>query len=158
MKKKVTRKYFSKKKNAWVTKEYEYEKNYYKYRGKNVNIVYESGRVNKKKLNELLSKTSDPGAKANINAIVKSFKNRKEALTFRGLASRLEEDKKNKFLINTGYTEKEFNREYSGYGITIDDLFDPNKTTFKNNVFTLQNGRKFQLVWGYDESIFKEIV
>ena len=90
----VVRKYFSKRRNEWVTKTYEYNAKKVK---RSDLIVGKSGKVYKDRLNKLRDSLDDPNDKYELDLIIE------------------------KAIINTGYTPEELAAEM---GIDVMDLLD----------------------------------
>ena len=112
----VVRKYFSKRKNEWVTKTYEY--NVKKAKRSDL-IVGKSGKVYKDRLKKLKD-SLDTYDQYELDLIIIHQQAKKDArISERTLRSMLADSKIQKAIINTGYTPEELAAEM---GINVDDL------------------------------------
>ena len=116
-KKTVVRKYFSKRKNEWVTKTYEYDT-----RAHSPLIISKKGKVYEDKLKRLRNSLSDPNDQAELDLLIENQLYKKEPrISERTLRSMLAGSKIEKAIINTGYTPDELAAEM---GIDVMDLLD----------------------------------
>ena len=115
----VVRKYFSKRKNEWVTKTYEYNAKKAK---RSDLIVGKSGKVYKDRLKKLRDSLSDPNDQYELDLLIENQLYKKDPrISERTLRSMLSDSKIEKAIINTGYTPEELAAEM---GIDVMDLLD----------------------------------
>lgn len=145
-KKTVVRKYFSKRKNEWVTKIYEYDT-----RAKSPLIINKKGKVYEDKLKRLRNSLSNPYDQYELDLIIENQLYKKNPrISEKTLRSMLSGSKIEKAIINTGYTAEELAAEM---GITADDLLDENN--WDGDIFKLGN-RTWTFEFKYDGSVMTE--
>ena len=116
----VVRKYFSKRKNEWVTKTYQY--NVKKAKRSDL-IVGKSGKIYEDRLKKLRD-SLDADDQYELDLIIMHQKSKKDArISERTLRSMLSDSKIEKAIINTGYSIDELADEL---GIDVADLLDEN--------------------------------
>ena len=116
----VVRKYFSKRKNEWVTKTYQY--NVKKAKRSDL-IVGKSGKIYEDRLKKLRD-SLDADDQYELDLIIMHQKSKKDArISERTLRSMLSDSKIEKAIINTGYSIDELANEL---GIDVADLLDEN--------------------------------
>ena len=116
----VVRKYFSKRKNEWVTKTYQY--NVKKAKRSDL-IVGKSGKIYEDRLKKLRD-SLDADDQYELDLIIMHQKAKKDArISERTLRSMLSDSKIEKAIINTGYSIDELADEL---GIDVADLLDEN--------------------------------
>ena len=116
----VVRKYFSKRKNEWVTKTYQY--NVKKAKRSDL-IVGKSGKIYEDRLKKL-RESLDADDQYELDLIIMHQKSKKDArISERTLRSMLSDSKIEKAIINTGYSIDELADEL---GIDVADLLDEN--------------------------------
>ena len=116
----VVRKYFSKRKNEWVTKTYHYKRNKAK---RSDLIVGKSGKIYEDRLKKLRD-SLDVDDQYELDLIIMHQKAKKDArISERTLRSMLSDSKIEKAIINTGYSIDELADEL---GIDVADLLDEN--------------------------------
>ena len=147
----VTRKYFSKRKNQWVTKTYEY--NVKKAKRSDL-IVGRTGKVYTDRLKKLRDSLSTDD-QYELDLIIlhqqsKVDRGQDARISERTLRSMLSDSKIEKAIINTGYTSDELAAEM---GIDVTDLLDENN--WDGTVFTYGN-RTWNFEFKYDGSIMVE--
>ena len=143
----VVRKYFSKRKNEWVTKTYEY--NVKKAKRSDL-IVGKSGKVYKDRLKKLKD-SLDAYDQYELDLIIMHQQAKKDArISERTLRSMLADSKIEKTIINTGYTPEELAAEM---GINVDDLLDENN--WDGDIFQLGD-RTWNFEFKYDGSVMTE--
>ena len=144
----VVRKYFSKRRNEWVTKTYEYNAKKAK---RSDLIVGKSGKVYKDRLKKLRDSLSDPNDKYELDLIIENQLYKKDPrISERTLRSMLADSKIQKAIINTGYTPEELAAEM---GIDADDLLDENN--WDGSTFTF-GGKTWNFEFRYDGSVMVE--
>ena len=144
----VVRKYFSKRRNEWVTKTYEYNAKKAK---RSDLIVGKSGKVYKDRLKKLRDSLSDPNDKYELDLIIENQLYKKDPrISERTLRSMLADSKIQKAIINTGYTPEELAAEI---GINADDLLDENN--WDGSTFTF-GGKTWNFEFRYDGSVMVE--
>lgn len=147
----VVRKYFSKRKNEWVTKTYEYN---VKKAKKSPLIVGKKGNIYEDRLKELRNSlgTMDQYELDRRIAHQRSLAERgiDARISERTLRSMLSDSMIEKAIINTGYTPEELADEM---GISLDDLLD--EANWNDSVFTF-GGKTWNFEFRYDGSIMVE--
>lgn len=147
----VVRKYFSKRKNEWVTKTYEYN---VKKAKKSPLIVGKKGNIYEDRLKELRDSlgTMDQYELDRRIAHQRSLAERgiDARISERTLRSMLSDSMIEKAIINTGYTPEELADEM---GISLDDLLD--EANWNDSVFTF-GGKTWNFEFRYDGSIMVE--
>lgn len=145
-KKTVVRKYFSKRKNEWVTKIYEYDK-----RAKSPLIINKQGKVYKDKLKRLRDSLSDPYDQYELDLLIENQLYKKNPrISEKTLRSMLAGSKIEKAIINTGYTPDELAAEM---GIDVMDLLD--EDNWDGDIFKLGD-RTWNFEFRYDGSVMTE--
>ena len=145
-KKTVVRKYFSKRKNEWVTKIYEYDT-----RAHSPLIINKKGKVYEDKLKRLRNSLSDPNDQDELDLIIENQLYKKNPrISEKTLRSMLSNSKIEKAIINTGYTKEELAAEM---GINADDLLDENN--WDGDIFKLGD-RTWNFEFKYDGSVMTE--
>ena len=144
----VVRKYFSKRKNEWVTKTY-------KYNAPSPLIINKRGKVYEDKLKRLrdsLSKDDQYELDRRIVHQLAMYNNYGEnpRISERTLRSMISNSKIEKAIINTGYTSEELASEL---GIDVADLLDENN--WDGSTFTF-GGKTWDFEFRYDGSIMVE--
>ena len=143
----VVRKYFSKRKNEWVTKTYHYKTKKAK---RSDLIVGKSGKVYKDRLKKLKD-SLDANDQFELDLIIMHQQAKKDArISERTLRSMLADSKIEKAIINTGYTPDELAAEM---GIDVMDLLDENN--WDGDIFKLGN-RTWNFEFKYDGSVMTE--
>ena len=146
-KKTVVRKYFSKRKNEWVTKTYHYNRKKAK---RSDLIVGKSGKVYKDRLKKLRD-SLDADDQFELDLIIIHQQAKKDArISERTLRSMLADSKIQKAIINTGYTPDELAAEM---GINVDDLLD--EDNWDGDIFKLGD-RTWNFEFKYDGSVMTE--
>ena len=141
----VVRKYFSKRKNEWVTKTYEY--NVKKAKRSDL-IVGKSGKVYKDRLKKLRDSLDDPNDQYELDLLVENQRYKKDArISERTLRSMLANSKIEKAIINTGYTPEELAAEM---GIDVMDLLD--EDNWDGSTFSF-GGDSWDFEFRYDGSV-----
>ena len=141
----VVRKYFSKRRNEWVTKTYEYNAKKVK---RSDLIVGKSGKVYKDRLNKLRDSLSDPNDKYELDLIIENQLYKKDPrISERTLRSMLADNKIQKAIINTGYTPDELAAEM---GIDVMDLLD--EDNWDGSTFSF-GGDTWDFEFRYDGSV-----
>ena len=144
----VVRKYFSKRKNEWVTKTYEYNAKKAK---RSDLIVGKSGKVYKDRLKKLRDSLSDPNDQYELDLIIENQLYKKDPrISERTLRSMLANSKIEKAIINTGYTPDELAAEM---GIDVMDLLD--EDNWSGSEFTF-GGKTWNFEFRYDGSVMVE--
>lgn len=148
----VVRKYFSKRKNEWVTKTYEY--NVKKAKRSDL-IIGRTGKVYEdrlKKLRDSLSLDDQHELDRRIAHQLAMAQNYGEnpRISERTLRSMIADSQIEKAIINTGYTPEELANEL---GIDVDDLLD--EANWKDSIFTF-GGKTWNFEFRYDGSIMVE--
>ena len=148
----VVRKYFSKRKNEWVTKTYEY--NVKKAKRSDL-IIGRTGKVYKDRLEKLrssLSAMDQYELDRRITHQLAMYNNYGEnpRISERTLRSMISNSKIEKAIINTGYTSEELASEL---GIDVADLLDENN--WDGSTFTF-GGKTWDFEFRYDGSIMVE--
>lgn len=145
-KKTVVRKYFSKRKNEWVTKIYEYDK-----RAKSPLIINKKGKVYEDKLKRLRDSLSDPNDQDELDLLIENQLYKKNPrISEKTLRSMLANSKIEKVIINTGYTPDELAAEM---GINVMDLLD--EDNWDGDIFKLGD-RTWTFEFKYDGSVMTE--
>ena len=144
----VVRKYFSKRKNEWVTKTYEYNAKKAK---RSDLIVGKSGKVYKDRLKKLRDSLDDPNDQYELDLIIENQLYKKDPrISERTLRSMIADSKIEKAIINTGYTPDELAAEM---GIDVADLLDENN--WSGSEFTF-GGKTWNFEFRYDGSVMVE--
>ena len=145
----VVRKYFSKRKNEWVTKTY-------KYNAPSPLIINKKGKVYENKLKRLRDSLSDPNDQYELDrriahqlAMAKNY-GENPRISEKTLRSMIADSKIEKAIINTGYTTEELDNEL---GISIEDLLD--ESNWDDSTFTF-GGKTWDFEFRYDGSIMVE--
>lgn len=145
-KKTVVRKYFSKRKNEWVTKIYEYDK-----RAQSPLIINKKGKVYEDKLKRLRDSLSDPNDQDELDLIIENQLYKKNPrISEKTLRSMISNSKIEKAIINTGYTADELASEL---GIDVADLLD--ESNWSGSEFTF-GGKTWDFEFNYDGSVMVE--
>ena len=140
----VVRKYFSKRKNEWVTKTYHYKRNKAK---RSDLIVGKSGKVYEDRLKKLRD-SLDVDYQYELDLIIMHQKSKKDArISERTLRSMLSDSKIEKAIINTGYSIDELANEL---GIDVADLLDENN--WNGSTFSF-GGDSWDFEFRYDGSV-----
>lgn len=150
----VTRTYWSKKKNQFVTKVYEYKS---ASRRSKV-LVGKTGKVNQKNIDKFkeqirLSDRREDEKRtliADLDALVYQRHGSKKKLTISGFFGKMRRDAPSRFLVNAGYSPEEFAEEI---GVDIDDVLDTNN--WKDGILTIGN-RHFRFNWTYTGEFYEE--
>ena len=141
----VVRKYFSKRKNEWVTKTYEY--NVKKAKRSDL-IVGKSGKVYKDRLKKLRDSLDDPNDQYELDLLIENQLYKKDPrISERTLRSMLAGSKIEKAIINTGYTPEELAAEM---GIDVMDLLD--EDNWDGSTFSF-GGDSWDFEFRYDGSV-----
>lgn len=141
----VVRKYFSKRRNEWVTKTYEYNAKKVK---RSDLIVGKSGKVYKDRLKKLRDSLDDPNDQYELDLIVENQLYKKDPrISERTLRSMLADSKIEKAIINTGYTPDELAAEM---GIDVMDLLD--EDNWDGSTFSF-GGDTWDFEFRYDGSV-----
>ena len=144
----VVRKYFSKRRNEWVTKTYEYNAKKAK---RSDLIVGKSGKVYKDRLKKLRDSLSDPNDQYELDLIIENQLYKKDPrISERTLRSMIADSKIEKAIINTGYTPDELATEM---GIDVADLLD--EANWSGSEFTF-GGKTWNFEFRYDGSVMVE--
>ena len=142
----VVRKYFSKRKNEWVTKTYEYDT-----RAHSPLIINKKGKVYIDRLKRLRDSLSDPNDQYELDLIIENQLYKKNPRTSeKTLRSMLSGSKIEKAIINTGYTSEELAAEM---GIDVMDLLD--EDNWDGDIFKLGD-RTWNFEFKYDGSVMVE--
>lgn len=145
-KKTVVRKYFSKRKNEWVTKTYEYDT-----RAHSPLIISKKGKVYEDKLKRLRNSLSDPNDQAELDLLIENQLYKKNPrISEKTLRSMISNSKIEKAIINTGYTADELASEL---GIDVADLLD--EANWSGSEFTF-GGKTWDFEFKYDGSVMVE--
>ena len=145
-KKTVVRKYFSKRKNEWVTKTYEYDT-----RAHSPLIINKKGKVYEDKLKRLRNSLSDPNDQAELDLLIENQLYKKNPrISEKTLRSMIADSKIEKAIINTGYTADELASEL---GIDVADLLD--EANWSGSEFTF-GGKTWDFEFKYDGSVMVE--
>lgn len=144
----VVRKYFSKRKNEWVTKTY-------KYNAPSPLIINKKGKVYEDKLERLRSSLSvmdQYELDRRIAHRLAMYNNYGEnpRISEKTLRSMIADSKIEKAIINTGYTPEELASEL---GISVEDLLD--EANWSESEFTF-GGKTWDFEFKYDGSIMVE--
>ena len=141
----VVRKYFSKRKNAWVTKTYKYNAKKAK---RSDLIVGKSGKVYKDRLKKLRDSLNDPNDQYELDLLIENQLYKKDPrISERTLRSMLAGSKIEKAIINTGYTPEELAAEM---GIDVMDLLD--EDNWDGSTFSF-GGDSWDFEFRYDGSV-----
>ena len=144
----VVRKYFSKRRNEWVTKTYEYNAKKVK---RSDLIVGKSGKVYKDRLKKLRDSLDDPNDQYELDLIIENQLYKKDPrISERTLRSMIANSKIEKAIINTGYTPDELAAEM---GIDVMDLLD--EDNWDGDIFRLGD-RTWNFEFKYDGSVMTE--
>lgn len=126
---------------------------YGKRRDKSGTLIGKDGRRYKDKIDEFMSHISDPAEKIQAKVAIANAHKYKEKLTIRSLRSKLAESKAEKFLINAGYTRKEFENEY---GFSFDEFTDEdNWVEIDGSRKFIRNGTVYSLIFDYSGQVLK---
>ena len=151
---KVKRRWFSKKKQTWVEKEYVYQ------HGKSTKgmiLVNKKGKINQKNVDKFLEsisnnkEISDDTKKEFIDLLQQKIQARKDAnkeLTTSGFRSLSISDPISRMFSNAGYSAEEIANEY---GFDVDELLD--ESNWNGDVYK----DEWEFVFTYTGSIFKRI-
>ena len=140
----VVRKYFSKRKNEWVTKTY-------KYNAPSPLIINKKGKVYEDKLKRLRDSLTDPNEQDELDLIIENQLYKKNPrISEKTLRSMLAGSKIEKAIINTGYTPEELAAEM---GIDVMDLLD--EDNWDGDIFKLGD-RTWNFEFRYDGSVMVE--
>ena len=141
----VVRKYFSKRKNEWVTKTYEY--NVKKAKRSDL-IIGRTGKIYKDRLKKLRDSLSDPNDQYELDLLIENQLYKKDPrISERTLRSMLANSKIEKAIINTGYTPEELAAEM---GIDVMDLLD--EDNWDGSTFSF-GGDSWDFEFRYDGSV-----
>ena len=141
----VVRKYFSKRKNEWVTKTYEY--NVKKAKRSDL-IIGRTGKIYKDRLKKLRDSLSDPNDQYELDLLIENQLYKKDRrISERTLRSMLAGSKIEKAIINTGYTPEELAAEM---GIDVMDLLD--EDNWDGSTFSF-GGDSWDFEFRYDGSV-----
>ena len=141
----VVRKYFSKRKNEWVTKTYHYNAKKAK---RSDLIVGKSGKIYKDRLKKLRDSLSDPNDQYELDLLIENQLYKKDPrISERTLRSMLAGSKIEKAIINTGYTPEELAAEM---GIDVMDLLD--EDNWDGSTFSF-GGDSWDFEFRYDGSV-----
>ena len=100
-----------------------------------------------------MSHISDPAERIQAKVAIANAHKYKEKLTIRSLRSKLAESKAEKFLINAGYTRKEFEKEY---GFSFDEFIDEdNWVEIDGNRKFVRDGIVYLLIFDYSGQVLK---
>ena len=145
----VVRKYFSKRKNEWVTKTY-------KYNAPSPLIINKKGKVYEDKLKRLRDSLSDPNDQYELDrriahqlAMAQNY-GENPRISEKTLRSMIADSKIEKAIINTGYTTDELASEL---GIDVADLLD--ESNWDGSTFTF-GGKTWDFEFRYDGSVMVE--
>ena len=142
-KKTVVRKYFSKRKNEWVTKTYEYDT-----RAHSPLIINKKGKVYKDRLKKLRDSLEDPNDQAELDLLIENQLYKKNPrISEKTLRSMIADSKIEKAIINTGYTPEELAAEM---GIDVMDLLD--EDNWDGSTFSF-GGDSWDFEFRYDGSV-----
>ena len=145
-KKTVVRKYFSKRKNEWVTKTYEYDT-----RAHSPLIISKKGKVYEDKLKRLRDSLTDPNEQDELDLIIENQLYKKNPrISEKTLRSMISNSKIEKAIINTGYTSDELAAEM---GINVSDLLE--ESNWDGDTFKLDD-RTWNFEFRYDGSVMVE--
>ena len=126
---------------------------YGKRRDKSGTLIGKDGRRYQNKINEFMSHISDPAEKIQAKVAIANAHKYKEKLTIRSLRSKLAESKAEKFLINAGYTRKEFEIEY---GFSFDEFIDEdNWVEIDGKRKFIRNDAVYSLIFDYSGQVLK---
>ena len=128
---KVTRKYFSKRKNQWITKIYEYEAKAHAPKSKL--LVGKNGRIYRDRLNTFKAQLDDAD-RNEVDAYIDYYTSHNKKLSERTLKSKLATDRVSKMIINTGRSPQELSEELD---VPEDELLNPKNR--KGTEFTYKN-------------------
>ena len=144
-KKTVVRKYFSKRKNEWVTKTYEYDT-----RAHSPLIINKKGKVYEDKLKRLRDSLNYMDQYELDLLIENQLYKKNPRISEKTLRSMLAGSKIEKAIINTGYTPEELAAEM---GIDVMDLLD--EDNWDGDIFKLGD-RTWNFEFRYDGSVMVE--
>lgn len=142
-----------------VTRTYTYDK---KYTAKRTNVykgtvVYKSGKINEKLLNELKGKMSAAEfteLKTELSSFTKGKEFKQTRLSLKSLVSRAATTKIESFITNTGLTPDEVVKEINQkYGAKIDTAYLLNEGNWVNGQLSLPNGQLVGFQFRYTGSI-----
>lgn len=126
---------------------------YGKRRDKSGTLIGKDGRRYQNKIDEFMSYISDPGDRIQAKVAIAKAHEHKERLTIRSLRSKLAKSKAEKFLINTGYTRKEFEQEY---GFSFDEFIDEdNWVEIDGKRKFVKDGVVYSLIFDYSGQVLK---
>ena len=146
----VVRKYFSKRKNEWVTKTYHYNAKKAK---RSDLIVGKSGKIYKDRLKKLRDSLDDPNDQYELDLLIENQLYKKNPrISEKTLRSMIADSKIEKAIINTGYTPEELAAEM---GIDVMDLLD--EDNWDGDIFKLGD-RTWNFEFKYDGSVMTEQV
>ena len=144
-KKTVVRKYFSKRKNEWVTKTYEYDT-----RAHSPLIINKKGKVYEDKLKRLRDSLNYMDQYELDLLIENQLYKKNPRISEKTLRSMIADSKIEKAIINTGYTADELASEL---GIDVADLLD--EANWSGSEFTF-GGKTWDFEFKYDGSVMVE--
>ena len=144
-KKTVVRKYFSKRKNEWVTKTYEYDT-----RAHSPLIINKKGKVYEDKLKRLRDSLNYMDQYELDLLIENQLYKKNPRISEKTLRSMIADNKIEKAIINTGYTADELASEL---GIDVADLLD--EANWSGSEFTF-GGKTWDFEFKYDGSVMVE--
>lgn len=126
---------------------------YGKRRDRSGTLIGKDGRCYHQKIEEFLSNIRDPAERIQAKVIINNANKNKEKLTIRSVRSMLSESKAEKFLINAGYTRKEFEEEY---GFSFEDFIDDdNWVEIDGKSQFYFNGSIYSLIFDYSGKVLK---
>lgn len=145
----VVRKYFSKRKNEWVTKTYHYKRKKAK---RSDLIIGRTGKIYEDRLKRLRDSLSDPNDQYELDLLIENQLYKKDArISERTLRSMLADSKIEKAIINTGYTADELASELE---IDVADLLD--EDNWSGSEFSF-GGKTWNFEFKYDGSVMTVI-
>lgn len=128
---------------------------YGKRRDKSMVLIGSDGRQYHQKIAALMENIKDPGQRAQIKVILKNAKEDKERLTLRSLESKLAFTRERKFLINAGYDEITFEKEY---GFSIDEFEDEDNWIVSGDRKYFRRGNEmFELFFDYSGQVLRRV-
>ena len=126
---------------------------YGKRRDKSGTLIGKDGRRYQSKIDDFIPHISDPAEKIQAKVAIANAHKHKARLTIRSLRSKLAESKAEKFLINAGYTRKEFEEEY---GFSFDEFIDEdNWAEIDGKRKFVRNGVVYSLIFDYSGQVLK---
>ena len=144
----VVRKYFSKRKNEWVTKTYHYNAKKAK---RSDLIVGKSGKIYKDRLKKLRDSLDDTNDQYELDLLIENQLYKKDPrISERTLRSMIADSKIEKAIINTGYTPEELANEL---GIDVKDLLE--ESNWDGSTFSF-GGKTWNFEFKYDGSVMTE--